>query len=120
MQQYQAIIDLQDIVSAQKFRQENKSSQFISDIDIKKNYKYDYYIQVELSCTDGKMLKRLFKRDRKQNSPQARVRRISEEETAMPRLSGMNQSVMLGGRGTMALTKQNSDLLSRDLAAMSV
>ncbi|CDW85582.1 oxidation resistance protein [Stylonychia lemnae] len=62
LQQYQAIIDLQDIVSAQQIRNENESCKFIEDPEIKKNYKYDYYIQLNLSTVNGNSLKQLISR----------------------------------------------------------
>lgn len=38
---------------------------FVTNLDDKKNYKYDYYIQLDLSCTDGKILKKLIRRDKR-------------------------------------------------------
>eukprot|EP00347_Sterkiella_histriomuscorum_P017009 403351003 len=89
LQQYQAIIDLQDIVSAQKIRQENDTSKFITDIEIKKHYKYDYYIQLDISCVDGKTLKKLITRDK---SPEKKIRKISGENASKLLIKGSSQS----------------------------
>eukprot|EP00347_Sterkiella_histriomuscorum_P022138 403331548 len=59
--QYQAIIDIQDIVSCQKIRTENQTAEFIQDPEIKKYYKYDYFIQINLSQTDGLNLQQVLK-----------------------------------------------------------
>ena len=68
LQKYQAIIDIQDIVSTQKMRTENETAQYIQDPEVKKYYKYDYYIQLSLSKVEGHSLKQILKQNSKRES----------------------------------------------------
>ncbi|CDW83732.1 oxidation resistance protein [Stylonychia lemnae] len=61
LQKYQAIIDIQDIASCQKIRTENQTAQFIQDPEVKKYYKYDYFIQMNLLTVDGLNLVKVMK-----------------------------------------------------------
>lgn len=56
---FQCCLDFNDIVSIQKLRGANKSSQYVDDLAIKKHYLYDYYIQINLSRVNGHYLEKL-------------------------------------------------------------
>jgi hypothetical protein len=44
-------------VSIQKIRTGNETAQYIGDPEIKKFYKYDYYVQINLSTVNGHSLR---------------------------------------------------------------
>lgn len=80
MSEYQCIIDLHDIVSAQKIRTQNESSKYIHDPEVKKFYKYDYFIQMTLSTVDGNTLKELMKLNEPRESFELKIDENRESE----------------------------------------
>lgn len=56
MQLFTASIDFNDIVSIQKLRGLNQSGEHVSNLEIKKNYLYDYYIQINVAKVNGQGL----------------------------------------------------------------
>lgn len=53
LEKYQAVIDLQDVVSVQKIRTESDTKQYVKDKDQKQFYEYTYFIQINLSSVNG-------------------------------------------------------------------
>ena len=50
---FESCIDYRDIVSIQKIRGFSKSNKFVDEADEKKNYLYDFYIQMNISRVNG-------------------------------------------------------------------
>ena len=53
LEKYQAVSDLQDVVSVQKIRTESDTKQYVKDKDQKQFYEYTYFIQINLSSVNG-------------------------------------------------------------------
>ena len=60
---FQCCIDYHDIVSVQKLRGINQSSDFIDEFAVKKNYLYDYYVQLNVSRINGSSLQQILAND---------------------------------------------------------
>ena len=53
LQEFECVIEVADMAVVQKKRMHNESGQYVTNLDDKKHYMYDYFLQIHLSNLNG-------------------------------------------------------------------